>query len=381
LLYKHIRYCCQRYTGWVLNMLGRDGPTGKLQAVELIRFLAAFSVILWHYQIFFFDGLVSSELLPLSGMLSIFYNSGFYAVEWFWVLSGYVFFFNYRDALASGSVTGFDFFCRRFARLYPLHFTTLLLVSVLLLLYRTFISQLLMASNWSSTDFTFNYPVWSVSVEVLIYVLFFILSKYVYIVDFTKTILVSLLCLVLFYIATREDSGTLPWIAECAACFYLGGCIYEARTRYSLDIAAGVRQILFWATLAGAVFTLYYFKPTYALKFFVPASAIMLLVCSEAIERSSIVGKLARVGNWTYSSYLLHFPVALLIVIGAQLMNLDIGAIARRPMFLVSYVVLVFILSDLSYTFFEAPARRALRLVARVKDRISVPYSSGASGV
>ena len=36
----------------------------------------------------------------------------------------------------------------------------------------------------------------------------------------------------------------------------------------------------------------------------------MLLVCSEAIERSSIVGKLARVGNWTYSSYLLHFPVA-----------------------------------------------------------------------
>jgi peptidoglycan/LPS O-acetylase OafA/YrhL len=319
--------------------------------------------------------------LPLSGMLSIFYNSGFYAVEWFWVLSGYVFFFNYRDALASGSVTGFDFFCRRFARLYPLHFTTLLLVSVLLLLYRTFISQLLMASNWSSTDFTFNYPVWSVSVEVLIYVLFFILSKYVYIVDFTKTILVSLLCLVLFYIATREDSGTLPWIAECAACFYLGGCIYEARTRYSLDIAAGVRQILFWATLAGAVFTLYYFKPTYALKFFVPASAIMLLVCSEAIERSSIVGKLARVGNWTYSSYLLHFPVALLIVIGAQLMNLDIGAIARRPMFLVSYVVLVFILSDLSYTFFEAPARRALRLVARVKDRISVPYSSGASGV
>ena len=49
-------------------------------------------------------------------------------------------------------------------------------------------------------------------------------------------------------------------------------------------------------------------------------------------------------------------------------MNLDIGAIARRPMFLVSYVVLVFILSDLSYTFFEAPAQpEPLRLVARGK--------------
>jgi len=131
-----------------------------------------------------------------------------------------------------------------------------------------------MASAWTSTEFTFNDPVWSVSVEVLIYVLFFILSKYVYIVDLTKTLLVSLVCLVLFYV-TRRGSGTFTWIAECAACFYLGGCIYETRTRYSLDIAAGVRQILFWATLAGAVFTLYYFKPTYALKFFVPATGIM----------------------------------------------------------------------------------------------------------
>ena len=111
-------------------------------------------------------------------MLSIFYNSGFYAVEWFWVLSGYVFFFNYRDALASGSVTGFDFFCRRFARLYPLHFhhypATLLLVSVLLLLYRnwvgrsyqgsittwTFLSQLLMASKLEFTT-DFIHSIWS----------------------------------------------------------------------------------------------------------------------------------------------------------------------------------------------------------------------------
>jgi peptidoglycan/LPS O-acetylase OafA/YrhL len=376
-------------------MLGREsGPTGKLQAVEVIRFLAAFSVILWHYQFYFFGGQSSRELLPLSGMLSIFYNSGLHAVEWFWVLSGYVFFFNYRDALATRSVTGFDFFCRRFARLYPLHFTTLLVVSVLLLLYRnlfgssyphytegitiwTFISQLFMASNWTTTEYTFNGPVWSVSVEVLIYVLFFILSTYANIAGLTKTLLISLLYLVLYYIVTRRGFGTSTWIAECAACFYLGGCIYEVRARYSLDIAGGVWQVLFWATLAVAVFALYYFQPTYALSFFIPASAILLFVCSDAIERSSIVGKLARVGNWTYSSYLLHFPVALLIVIGARLMNLDIVAIARRPIFLVAYVVLVFVLSDLSYTFFEAPARRALRLVAKAKNQISVQYSSG----
>jgi peptidoglycan/LPS O-acetylase OafA/YrhL len=148
-------------------------------------------------------------------------------------------------------------------------------------------------------------------------------------------------------------------IAQCAACFYLGGLMYEMQMRYKLDIAAGLRQSLFWAAVAATLFAFYQFRPTYALPFAVPASIILFVVCSGAIERSRIIGSLARLGNWTYSSYLLHFPVALLILIGLRISGLDVSAIARQPIFLGAHLVLVFVLSDLCYTFFEAPARRA----------------------
>jgi peptidoglycan/LPS O-acetylase OafA/YrhL len=371
--------------------LRKGVPTSKLRSVELIRFLAAFSVILWHYQFYFFateaaSGSVDRGFLPLSGILSIFYNSGHYAVEWFWVLSGYIFFFNYRDALANQKITGFEFFFRRFARLYPLHFATLLVVSLLLLSYRylfknnyplyteganvgTFISQLFMASNWTTTQYTFNGPIWSVSVEVLIYILFFFLTKYAKIRGLPKTLFVAVTCMILYYVATRKDFGfgATSWIAECATCFYLGGVVHEIRGRYKLDPTEGLWQAAFWVGLAAAVFAFYQFRPTYVLAFFVPASAILFIVCSGAIETSKIVASLARLGNWTYSSYLLHFPIALLIVIGMQLAALNTSAIAKQPMFLVAYIVLVFALSDVCYIFFEAPTRRALRMAVASK--------------
>jgi peptidoglycan/LPS O-acetylase OafA/YrhL len=365
------------------------GDLGKLQSVELIRFLAAFSVILWHYQFYFFFSKRGD--LPFSQFLTIFYNSGLYAVMWFWVLSGYVFFFNYRDTLIKNTVTGFEFFSNRFARLYPLHLATLLAVSLLLLSYnmlfgseyplytegvtfQTFLAHLFMASNWVSTAYTLNGPIWSVSVEVLIYFLFFFLTKYGRVTGVSKVMLIVAICSTSYYIATRRISGTPIWIAECATCFYLGGLVYEIHRRYTLDIFEGVRQALFWTVLAAILVAFYWFRPVYVFTFFLPASVILFIVSTDAIERSRIIAKVARVGNWTYSSYLLHFPIALLIVIGARLVGLDIFTIAERPIFLIAYCVSVFVLADFCYTFFETPARRALRAIAKRNVQIGGPH-------
>jgi peptidoglycan/LPS O-acetylase OafA/YrhL len=364
-----------------------EGKPSKLQSVELIRFLAAFSIVLHHYGIYFLFN--SPDDLPLSRLLVVFSNYGSYAVQWFWVLSGYVFFFNYRNALTSKTVTGFEFFSNRFARLYPLHLATLLAVSLLLLSYEelfgseyplftrgvtfgTFVSHLFMASNWASTEFTLNGPIWSVSVEVLIYFLFYVLTKYGHITGIAKVLSVAATCFgVSYYFATRQESGTPIWIADCATCFYLGGAVYEIRKRYTLDVFEGVRQMLFWTVLAAILFVFCWFLPTYALAFCLPMSAILFVVSSEVIEKSRFIAKVARAGNWTYSSYLLHFPIALLIVIGVRLAGLDMLAIAKQPAFLIVYCVSVFALADLSYTFFEAPTCRALRLIAKKHMQIA----------
>src|SRR5664279_1521754 len=75
------------------------------------------------------------QALPLYGALSMFYNSGYYAVDWFWVLSGYVFFMKYSQVLADEKISALGFFERRFSRLYPLHLFTLLLVVALQVAY------------------------------------------------------------------------------------------------------------------------------------------------------------------------------------------------------------------------------------------------------
>ena len=57
---------------------------------------------------------------------------------------------------------------------------------------------------------------------MLIYVLFFILSKYVYIVESFKqkrSTGISLVSGSVLHRNKKKTSGTLPWIAECAACF------------------------------------------------------------------------------------------------------------------------------------------------------------------
>jgi peptidoglycan/LPS O-acetylase OafA/YrhL len=362
--------------------IGHEAPESKLQSIEIIRFLAALTVVVWHYQFYFFDPMIDRDELPFSAALSVFYHSGFYAVDWFWVLSGYVFFFTYRDVLESRRMTALTFFSRRFARLYPLNSVTLVIVAALQALYIfsfktpypvysndvsvwTFVSHLFMASNWISTQYTFNGPVWSVSVEILIYVLFFFSTKYIGILEgVKKTILVCALCVIAFHFAIRDNIGTLPWITECASCFYIGGVVYEIRRHYSFAAFNWIAHLIVWCAIVVAAVALFVFRPRYAWDFAIPAAVILLTVSVRAVDRSRIIASLARVGNWTYGSYLLHFPIAFLIVICARAVDFDLGSIAKSPIFFVGYIVAVFAVAEVSYKFFENPVRHALRSIS-----------------
>jgi peptidoglycan/LPS O-acetylase OafA/YrhL len=68
-------------------------------------------------------------------------------------------------------------------------------------------------------------------------------------------------------------------------------------------------------------------------------------------------------GNMTYSSYLLHFPIQLSIMIGF--------AIAGRPVpvysgaLLTVYLLTTLLLSYVTFRFFEAPAQRFIRAAFR----------------
>src|SRR4051812_19181048 len=200
---------CMRFRG----MLDKPAApsTNKLPGLELLRFLAAFSVLVGHYQHFAFvaDRPVDFVIdrLPFSGLLYPFYYTRLPGVWVFWCISGFIFFWKYRDAIADRSIDSRTFFVLRLSRLYPLHAVTLLLVAALQAVYfqlngyflvyqdndlRHFVLQIFMASNWGLEDGnSFDGPVWSISVEVLVYIVFFLMLRLV-----TRSALLNLIVIV-----------------------------------------------------------------------------------------------------------------------------------------------------------------------------------------
>ena len=109
----------------------------KYYGIEFLRLLTSLSILLYHYRHFFnpyttysvnsFEE--SKTYFPFYSVLKIFYNDGSYGVHMFYTISGFVFAYIYLSI--KDDVSGKEFFINRFSRLYPLHFATLMIVTLL----------------------------------------------------------------------------------------------------------------------------------------------------------------------------------------------------------------------------------------------------------
>jgi len=72
-----------------------------------------------------------SDGQPFYWLLWPLYDYRRYGVQVFWAISGYIFFWKYKDQIARGSIEAGEFFVLRLSRLYPLHFVTLITVAAL----------------------------------------------------------------------------------------------------------------------------------------------------------------------------------------------------------------------------------------------------------
>ena len=115
--------------------VAKDGDaSGKLIGIEILRFLSAFAILIWHYQYFAWtsEGMaIERTQQPFYRFLAPLYDHGALGVHVFWCISGLIFFFKYFAPLREGRVSARTFALNRFSRLYPLHLTTLLAVAAL----------------------------------------------------------------------------------------------------------------------------------------------------------------------------------------------------------------------------------------------------------
>jgi len=346
----------------------------KLIGIELLRFASAVAVLVFHYQHFAFFGTSQINFNPVDqpfyAALRLFYNYGFYGVQVFWCISGFIFFWKYGAAISRHQITGYKFFILRISRLYPLHFATLLFVAALQPLYFLrngayyiypnndlyhFILQIFMASNWSlQFGDSFNGPIWSISIEVLVYFIFFLSLRYIS-GSTTFVCAVALSAAAVLFLKISEHP-----LFTCVMFFYIGclTAILYARVR-----SVPRRRILVTVSALGAIVVvtglqfLIPVKPVYFLLFFSPA--LILLFVMHMPSNALVSSLLVAAGSVTYSSYLLHVPIQLTAVTIATYAHWTVPM--YTAWFFLGFLGITLVLSYCCYIFFEMPMQSYLR--------------------
>jgi peptidoglycan/LPS O-acetylase OafA/YrhL len=348
----------------------------ELIGIEVLRFLCAFVILVWHYQHFFFAGEYDGArapailpMLPFHGLLRFAYEQGFWAVEAFWAISGFIFYWRYARPILDHQVGLLEFATRRFSRLYPLHVFTLLVVALMQYLYfrshrenfiypnnsvGAFVAQLFFASNWFFWQtYSFNGPIWSISVEILIYFAFFWTIR-----AFGAAPIIATAAAALAWMLFRADLSALVLhqsVFECAILFFAGGLAqWLSSQRMALPLSVTVLAAV------GALLAMHVVHLHFSVIVIFAVCLVLSFARLGEIRAGALFKRAAFLGNATYSSYLLHFPIQLALVIAVDAAGYS-RAIFFSPTVMVAYLALVIVLSLAVYHLFELPAQKWIR--------------------
>jgi peptidoglycan/LPS O-acetylase OafA/YrhL len=328
-----------------------------------LRGLAAICVVLRHWDHFAWAGTLAipRSAYPLYTVLQPAYNYGWIAVDLFFLLSGFVFFWKYEATIRARTTTLTRFFWLRFARLYPLHIATLLLVLILQAIHTSLDGYPFVFSNNDayhfglnllliSTGDSFNGPVWSISIEVMLYGMFFVAAT----CGMTRIwYLIGFCC-----IAAAFCDGFDAFLARGVLGFFMGGIVFRI-SNYAI-VRPGLVFFLSSITFPIGIVLMAIFRTDQRM-FIISAatvafpSLVLALVLLENRVRGNYVGWL---GDISYSTYMLHFPLQLAIVL--LLPFAKITGIGSSLVALFGFFAVLLPLSFLSNRIIERPAQRLL---------------------
>ncbi len=344
----------------------------RIVGIEFLRFLSSLSILVWHFQ-HFSSVDFEKNTQPFYSFLNFFYEHGSVGVKVFWCISGVVFFYIYLEKILNNQLSFINFSIARFSRLYPLHFLTLIIILLLQIIYeyyygssfkyiydvKHFFLNIFFLNGWGIEDgFSFNGPSWSVSIEILIYIIFFMLFFYLKIY---LSFIISIILFLLFYFTSLANGN----VAYALFYFFVGGLLsiskYHPDKIFSNKLT---RKYFFYILgiilLMGMMFVLK--NNLLYEKFFIHLFVVSLVYFFILINKIFKYNKEIWIflGNLTYSSYLIHFPLQLLLMIFSKIFEIDLD-IESTSLFLF-YILTTLILSFFVYKKYEMPMQKYIRL-------------------
>ena len=295
----------------------------KIVSLELLN-LFLLLVVVWHYQHFFYPFNSISQLKIFeydSEFLKLFFKSqlGTHGVYIFFCISGIVFSANYLHKVISFRT----FFIRRFARLYPLHFLTLIFVAFIQIInlkyignfeiyfyndFKHFFLNIFFISGWGFEDgHSFNAPIWSVSIEIIVYFVFFNLLAILSRKNFL--IVITFIIFFIFIKKTYFDNQIL----SAFVLFFSGVLLFKIYSEKKVLLLFFITFILLSLNLFG----------NYKIILTCVAICAFFLSINDIFSNLSLQKVSQSLGDLTYSSYLLHIPFQLILIFIINRLNLD----------------------------------------------------------
>lgn len=358
----------------------------ELRALTSVRGIAAWMVVLYHIR------------LSVAGLPQVWvkgFAKGYLAVDFFFLLSGFVIWLTYGERLRQGGFGAApEFLQRRGARIWPLHLFMLgCAVALALLLAATgrhdpadypfaeLPLHFLLLQNWGFThELSWNDPAWSISAELGAYLLFPLLTMAI---DWrrvpTPVILAAIAALVMLLHLVMAGGGatslgydiTRFGLLRCLTEFSTGTALCALWLRWAENpfLPAIGCSVFAALILAGWISTA--LPETLA----IPAAfaALLLVLALSSGMRWNLLeaAPLHYLGEISYATYLGHF---LLFVVFKLALVDDPRNIP--PALIALFLALVLISSIALYHLVERPAQRAInrwRLPGRAPSPRTAP--------
>jgi peptidoglycan/LPS O-acetylase OafA/YrhL len=378
-----------------------------LPQLTSLRFFAALAIVVLHYR----------DLLgPLPNWLRTIIIGGQYGVSFFFILSGFILYYNYESWFKADVDSGkfWKFQRYRFAKIYPIYLLGLLIDTPWQLIVRlqngeiaakgheywaSWLINALGLQSWTpGVPYTlvWNTPSWSVSAEMFFYLTFpficYFLARKVRSMNFLLGLSAALLVgssliyiVVIHLIYVVFDMGgdvrysiqfytpllRLPeFIIGCIAGqiftrmqdprMNTKGALFETESRRNIIVIVCVLLCI------GRICMPAYDGPSRGLWladnaikfsfFMIPFAAIILAVANGKTFLSKFLSwpLLVLLGEASYALYITHW-------VGQSLMQLGYMGAYKTPLMSVAFIILSVVLSVFLYKYFETPMRLKLR--------------------
>ncbi len=374
-----------------------------------MRGIAALLTVIYHVDLMIGNG---GDLL-IKRSHSMLLSRMYLMVDFFFILSGFILCYVYGKMFASNvSKEAFQKFAiARFARVYPLHFFTFSYCVLLFFIsakagvpdvpvlqiennyFSMFTNILLLHAMNFHKWFSWNHASWSISVEWWAYMLFPFLVAPILAMDSRKKLTVAVLCFLGYLVITffivpivtipkelpfvRVDPNQLSinvayqyGYIRCLCGFILGMMVYQA---YS---AKWFREYLSNGYVLVGLALLSFSAMHFNLPDFltiIPFPFILLCGAYGSIGMDKFFSNrfLQRIGDWSFSIYLVHQP--LLFTIGSIMTYLNPVDLSKQVdgpppkiemltgwLICLAFIGVTLLVSFLTYRFIEVPARNRL---------------------